>query len=595
MRAWWTRFAGRVFWGVPTGRRSGIAVFDVDRSGDVDGFASVRERGLEPPRTRAHLTPRGGMHLIYKLADGETCPSDAGALGPGLDRRGDGGYIIWYPAHGGTIVETMEPQPAPSWLTMPVRTGKDAIRIVSPDDAEALLSSLMDDVRNAIEGERNATVSRSAFILGQLLQAGFHATERDRLASELIACALGIGLDQREAERAVLKGITRGFENPGFEETTAALWRAFGDPVQWTPRGLLEDGLDTLEASAPAVWLIRGVLEQNVHAMIHGAPNAGKSFVVIDWALSVACGVEWFGHKCTELPVVYVLGEGAKGFRRRVKAWVTDRGKRWRRGMFRWTRRAVAMSNAPDYETLCAEIDAGPRPGLIVVDTKTRATPGWDENTPVDSGRWIDLVGRLMDRYTCTVLVVHHTAKASGKSLGHTSILGAVDSELRVEGIGDGPPYRMCEVTVTKLKDGEPMAPKRFIFDDVTLPWFDDEGVQQRSAVLRMVNAVEGEPGAARAARKDRKRWTANDRLMLQAMGVVDASTVNDTILEYKTLRDAFMQLHGASDANDRRRAFDAAFDRAVERQWFDDKDEQVTPNVWAIRRDLEGVTGNGK
>lgn len=90
---------------VPTGQRSGLYVLDLDvkPAAGIDGRVAVQP--LQPPATRINHTLTGGMHLLYRLPETGAAQTDAGMLGAGIDRRGDGGYIIWWPAHGGAVTQ----------------------------------------------------------------------------------------------------------------------------------------------------------------------------------------------------------------------------------------------------------------------------------------------------------------------------------------------------------------------------------------------------------------------------------------------------------------------------------------------------------
>jgi hypothetical protein len=97
--AWWNRWPNANI-GVPTGKRSGFFVLDVDR--DRWGFGTLdaltQEHGELPP-TRTVKTGRGGMHLYFKYPeDGTEIPNSTGRLGPGLDVRGEGGYVLVPPS-----------------------------------------------------------------------------------------------------------------------------------------------------------------------------------------------------------------------------------------------------------------------------------------------------------------------------------------------------------------------------------------------------------------------------------------------------------------------------------------------------------------
>ena len=86
--------------GVPTGVISGIAVIDIDpRRGGDKWFFENRDR---LPKTRTHETQSFGQHLIYRHLPGLRCSKDQ--IAPGVDIKADGGYVIWWPAHGGRVL-----------------------------------------------------------------------------------------------------------------------------------------------------------------------------------------------------------------------------------------------------------------------------------------------------------------------------------------------------------------------------------------------------------------------------------------------------------------------------------------------------------
>lgn len=84
--------------GMMTGQRSGVVVLDVDNGhgGSESLLALVAEHGRLPD-TPQSLTGGGGIHYLFSHP-GVEIRNSAGKLGPGLDIRGDGGYIIVPPS-----------------------------------------------------------------------------------------------------------------------------------------------------------------------------------------------------------------------------------------------------------------------------------------------------------------------------------------------------------------------------------------------------------------------------------------------------------------------------------------------------------------
>lgn len=87
--------------GIPTGQQ-GVFVLDIDRghADGADGFATIAQLGLSLPLTQTHHTKSGGAHMFFKAPDGATIKSSAGKLGPGLDVRGAGGYVVDWSREG---------------------------------------------------------------------------------------------------------------------------------------------------------------------------------------------------------------------------------------------------------------------------------------------------------------------------------------------------------------------------------------------------------------------------------------------------------------------------------------------------------------
>lgn len=107
---WWSQHPDALV-GVPTGIASRLLVVDVD----PEGAEWYHEHASELTCGRVHHTRRG-YHLLYRMPSAEIRNS-ASKIAPGIDIRGEGGYMIWWPAHGleavGDLDEITE---APAWL-----------------------------------------------------------------------------------------------------------------------------------------------------------------------------------------------------------------------------------------------------------------------------------------------------------------------------------------------------------------------------------------------------------------------------------------------------------------------------------------------
>ena len=99
IRAWWTR-RPQANIGMATGRRSGVVVIDVDLDkGGFETLAALIHQHEEWPVTPAVRTGGGGLHFFFCYPEGAKIRNDAGRkLGPGLDVRGEGGYVLLPPS-----------------------------------------------------------------------------------------------------------------------------------------------------------------------------------------------------------------------------------------------------------------------------------------------------------------------------------------------------------------------------------------------------------------------------------------------------------------------------------------------------------------
>jgi Bifunctional DNA primase/polymerase, N-terminal len=96
--------------GVATGASSGIAVVDIDPRNGGRKWLDANHHRL--PMTRTHQTRGGGLHLIYRHAPGLRCRQ----IAPGVDLKADGGYVVWWCAHGGQVLVLALVTELPHWI-----------------------------------------------------------------------------------------------------------------------------------------------------------------------------------------------------------------------------------------------------------------------------------------------------------------------------------------------------------------------------------------------------------------------------------------------------------------------------------------------
>jgi Bifunctional DNA primase/polymerase, N-terminal/Primase C terminal 1 (PriCT-1) len=114
---WWRNTEYNI--GLQTGKRSGLWVLDIDGvAGEAELAKLEYEYGALPATTE--IATGKGRHL-WLLWPGRKIPNSAGKIAPGIDVRGDGGYVLAPPSihPSGKAYEwnsTAAPAAAPDWL-----------------------------------------------------------------------------------------------------------------------------------------------------------------------------------------------------------------------------------------------------------------------------------------------------------------------------------------------------------------------------------------------------------------------------------------------------------------------------------------------
>jgi hypothetical protein len=229
--------------------------------------------------------------------------------------------------------------------------------------------------------------------------------------------------------------------------------------------------IEDLGQLPPPKWLIHGLFEQDGLVMLVGPPGSFKSFLAIDWALSIASGRNWSGRPTEPGRVLYALGEGKASLLKRVEAWMwrnqLTREERARlNANFRVTFDVPQLAVPRDVSRFCEELDVdGFQPTVFFIDTLARSYVGKNENDPMDVGLWVEAADRLRQR-GMAVIALHHTKKNTEFGLqyrGTTAFPGAMDSMFTLERAPEG--FKgFAKLTCTKQKDhAEP--------DDVWMQW----------------------------------------------------------------------------------------------------------------------------
>lgn len=314
--------------GVPTGAASGLFVVDLDidkDTGEAIGEASFAALGLSDliGTVPTVATPSGGRHLYFRDCGlGNT----AGKLGPKIDTRGAGGYVIAAgsrtPTGAYTLLNgSLAPQglpSAPEALTGPLRGKSGPERAQRPlridtgaqkGWAEAALQGELGRVTTAREGERNNALNRAAFSLGQIVAGG--GLNEAATRARLLSAALENGLTEAEAQATIASGMSSGMESPRNApervSTHSTAPSATEAPAALLPFFCAAD-LDG-QAVPERNWHVHDFIPARTVTILTGDGGTGKSLVALQLAIATARGKEWLGQSTTEGRAVFITAE----------------------------------------------------------------------------------------------------------------------------------------------------------------------------------------------------------------------------------------------------------------------------------------------
>lgn len=531
----------------------GMAAIDVDpRNGGEDTIDALQAQCGKLPDTAMQLTGGGGQHYLYRVPAGVKL---VGRLGPGVDVKGAGGYIVAEPSthtSGTAYVWEASSDPlagaeiasAPTWLINRLVAGETSAPTV-PGTVYAVPEKTLDELRQALyfvdPDDRNTWI-RMGQALKTLGEPGFalwdeysqRSTKYD--ATDQRKRWDGFAATQTSYRAVFVEAQRGGWLNP-LSRGAAPVGGAV--PAAQPARGgfRFDDVAELVADIKPIQWLVRDYIEQDSLVLIYGPPGSAKSFAAVDFAACVATGHPWQGHAIQKPgPVFYLAGEGHNGLARRFRAWEVAHDTQIPKGML-WKSSSAAQMLVE--ESVIAVADAiwelsgkGERPpALIVIDTLARNFGPGDENSTADMSAFIAAVDKyLIQPWRCAVIIVHHSGHNQDRARGSSALKAAVDAEHEITRDEAG----NIQLRTTKMKDAEIPGEKLLRLRGVELPGvFDEDGAIVTSAVLEpcedaVMSTVVG-------ARPDKTPILARDVLTFLARGWVPYSELARNIDTSKT------------------------------------------------------------
>ena len=486
--------------GMPTGKISGLVAVDIDIRPNHTGMSWLDENRYALPETRTHKTRSGGLHLLFRVPEGVEIRNSASRLAPGVDVRGEGGYIILPPSPGYVVADGTEPADMPLWLIRaclppepapapPPPPPRQATRHGGTPYGLAALDAECNAVSRAPFGRQEPTLNEAGLKIGALIAGG--ELEEGLAVTELLTAARFIASEpgrepwtpaevEKKLRRAVADGKARPRQAPPratpFWDQDApppepdGYWNGVdaeapsGDPITEPPEDKAPPTStipflywDDITPNLDAADFVEGLLLEGAMSVVYGQSNSGKTFWAADLALHIVSGRSWNGREIEQGAVIWLAMEGAFGISNRIAAWRRENGMEDCHFPLAVVPVALNLLH-PDGDTgpLIAAIHAaaerlGMPVRLIVVDTLSRAIAGGNENAPDDMGALVTNGTKIQQKVKAHVLWIHHSGKDEAKGArGHSLLRAATDTEIEITAEG---PHRVARVTKQRELD----------------------------------------------------------------------------------------------------------------------------------------------
>lgn len=423
IRRWWARSPESNI-GIATGAAAGFMALDVDPRGCGDELLWELERQHgELPATVISLTGGGGAHLLFKHAEG--LKNQAGEIGPGLDLKTDGGYIVAPPSmhlsgrrycwEGSSRPGEVSLASAPAWLLELARRAKanengNGGGAAKPVDAKIL------------HGQRNSTL---ASLAGSMRRRGMAAPE--------IEAAL-VAVNQRRCDPPLPPDeVHQIAESVGRYEPKAPAAPRQGRVEE---RALTVPEVPSIRsfAGVKVDWVVDELFAESTVNLLAGDSGVGKTTLALACAGAVVAGKPFLGRRTARRPVLVLDRENplAVVLDRFDRLGIEDgeQFKVWGG----WLEQQAPDPASATVQTWIASCD--PRP-LVVVDSLVAFHPG-AENDAAETREYMHHYRRLA-HLGATILLVHHTGKGetSREYRGSSDIKAAVDAAYHLSSLSD--------------------------------------------------------------------------------------------------------------------------------------------------------------
>lgn len=416
--------------GLACGHRAGIFVIDVDpKNGGDETYEHLVSKHGRLPDTWQQITGGGGFQQFYRYPNFHV--HNAAGLWPGVDIRGEHGYVVMPPSIHPTTgreyawdglddIENTQLAEAPAWVLEALyqrSAGGTTRRSDKLPVALQIPSGLRNETLTALAG----AMRRMGMELDEL-RVTLRETNQRRCVPALF---------EQEIELICQSVLRYRPSDRDLFTSTATLWRllrkheALEEQLQEQRGCSVVDGLTVYRTpAADTKCIVDGLLYHGL-TIFAGRPKSGKSWLTLEMALNVARGELVLGRAVLQPGrVVYAaLEESQQRTSGRMQKLLDAETPLLQNISLVYALKPLGLGGLEQLD----ELISNQAPTLVVVDTFLALVQGnGNERRDVlrSEYREIDALHKLAERRGTAILLVHHTRKGFGNESGLDSVSG---------------------------------------------------------------------------------------------------------------------------------------------------------------------------
>jgi hypothetical protein len=417
IRQWWHQHPHANI-GVATGKKSDVFVVDIDpRHGGAETWEQQLMAHHGIPDTWQDMTGGGGTHYFFRYPN-FSVKSCAGIL-PGVDIRGDGGQVVVPPSiHPDTHrcyewdgLKPIREQPiaqAPDWI----------LDLIAPKSDKKILSELPLKIPHGVQHHTLLSLAGMLRRLG----LGYEEILPTVMAVNNLRCELP-GPD-RNIQQLVKSVMRYAPGEANLYSTATKLWRMTRAKEHEQEEHLA--GMKPVDAYALMKQQIVEptlVIEDCLHSgctILAGPPKAGKSYLTLGLAISVATGGKFIGARDVLKPgrvAYWALEESSHRTAKRLHQLVENVTIHLQNIEFMYELKPMFQGGLEDIATYCEKA----RPNVVVIDTLmafVTGDRGSRRDVFRDDYREIKALSDIAHKFDTALIIVHHTNKMSSSGIG---------------------------------------------------------------------------------------------------------------------------------------------------------------------------------